>query len=133
MDSLIALGTSAAFLYGVFATVMIFLGEASYANELYYETAAVILALIVLGKYLETLTKGKTSEAIKKLMGLAPKTALVVRNGKEIEISIDEVAVGDIVVVRPGGKMPVDGMVTEGLTSVDESMLTGESIPVENR
>lgn len=131
MDSLIALGTSAAFLYGVFATVMIFLGEASYANELYYETAAVILALIVLGKYLETLTKGKTSEAIKKLMGLAPKTALVVRNGKEIEISIDEVAVGDIVVVRPGGKMPVDGMVTEGLTSVDESMLTGESIPVE--
>src|SRR5699024_6220805 len=131
MDSLIALGTSAAFLYGVFAMVMIFLGEASYANELYYETAAVILALIVLGKYLETLTKGKTSEAIKKLMGLAPKTALVVRNGKEIEISIDEVAVGDIVVVRPGGKMPVDGMVTEGLTSVDESMLTGESIPVE--
>ncbi len=84
MDSLIALGTSAAFLYGVFATVMIFLGEASYANELYYETAAVILALIVLGKYLETLTKGKTSEAIKKLMGLAPKTALVVRRRARI-------------------------------------------------
>lgn len=131
MDSLIALGTSAAFLYGVFATVMIFLGETAFANELYYETAAVILALIVLGKYLETLTKGKTSEAIKKLMGLAPKTALVVRGGKETEISIDEVVVGDIVVVRPGGKMPVDGVVTEGLTSVDESMLTGESIPVE--
>lgn len=131
MDSLISLGTSAAFLYGVFATVMIFLGEVAYANELYYETAAVILALIVLGKYLETLTKGKTSEAIKKLMGLAPKTALVVRNGKESEISIDEVVVGDIIVVRPGGKMPVDGMVIEGLTSVDESMLTGESIPVE--
>jgi Cu+-exporting ATPase len=131
MDSLISLGTSAAFLYGVFATVMIFLGEVAYANELYYETAAVILALIVLGKYLETLTKGKTSEAIKKLMGLAPKTALVVRNGKESEISIDEVVVGDIIVVRPGGKMPVDGVVIEGLTSVDESMLTGESIPVE--
>lgn len=131
MDSLIALGTSAAFLYGVFATVMIFLGETAFANELYYETAAVILALIVLGKYLETLTKGKTSEAIKKLMGLAPKTALVVRGGKETVISIDEVVVGDIVVVRPGGKMPVDGVVTEGLTSVDESMLTGESIPVE--
>ena len=131
MDSLIALGTSAAFLYGVFATVMIFRGEVAYANELYYETAAVILALIVLGKYLETLTKGKTSEAIKKLMGLAPKTALVVRNGKESEISIDEVVVGDIIVVRPGGKMPVDGVVIEGLTSVDESMLTGESIPVE--
>ena len=131
MDSLISLGTSAAFLYGVFATVMIFRGEVAYANELYFETAAVILALIVLGKYLETLTKGKTSEAIKKLMGLAPKTALVVRNGKESEISIDEVVVGDIIVVRPGGKMPVDGVVIEGLTSVDESMLTGESIPVE--
>ena len=131
MDSLISLGTSAAFLYGVFATVMIFRGEVAYANELYYETAAVILALIVLGKYLETLTKGKTSEAIKKLMGLAPKTALVVRNGKESEISIDEVVVGDIIVVRPGGKTPVDGVVIEGLTSVDESMLTGESIPVE--
>lgn len=131
MDSLISLGTSAAFLYGVFATVMIFRGEVAYANELYYETAAVILALIVLGKYLEILTKGKTSEAIKKLMGLAPKTALVVRNGKESEISIDEVVVGDIIVVRPGGKMPVDGVVIEGLTSVDESMLTGESIPVE--
>ena len=131
MDSLISLGTSAAFLYGVFATVMIFRGEVAYANELYYETAAVILALIVLGKYLETLTKGKTSEAIKKLMGLAPKTALVVRNGKESEISIDEVVVGDIIVVRPGGKMLVDGVVIEGLTSVDESMLTGESIPVE--
>ena len=131
MDSLISLGTSAAFLYGVFATVMIFRGEVAYANELYYETAAVILALIVLGKYLETLTKGKTSEAIKKLMGLAPNTALVVRNGKESEISIDEVVVGDIIVVRPGGKMPVDGVVIEGLTSVDESMLTGESIPVE--
>lgn len=131
MDSLISLGTSAAFLYGVFATVMIFRGEVAYANELYYETAAVILALIVLGKYLETLTKGKTSEAIKKLMGLVPKTALVVRNGKESEISIDEVVVGDIIVVRPGGKMPVDGVVIEGLTSVDESMLTGESIPVE--
>lgn len=131
MDSLISLGTSAAFLYGVFATVMIFL-QIAYANELYYETAAVILALIVLGKYLETLTKGKTSEAIKKLMGLAPKTALVVRNGKESEISIDEVVVGDIIVVRPGGKMPVDGVVIEGLTSVDESMLTGEEIiPVE--
>lgn len=133
MDSLIALGTSAAFLYGVFATVMILLGEVAYANELYFETAAVILALIVLGKYLETLTKGKTSEAIKKLMGLAPKTALVVRNGKESEISIDEVVVGDIIVVRPGGKMPVDGVVIEGLTSVDESMLTGESIPVEKK
>lgn len=131
MDSLIALGTSAAFLYGIFATVMIYLGDTGYASELYFETAAVILTLIVLGKYLETLTKGKTSEAIKKLMGLAPKTAMVIRNNQEVEISIDEVIVGDIVIVKPGEKMPVDGVVIEGTTSVDESMLTGESIPVE--
>ena len=131
MDSLIALGTSAAFLYGIFATVMIYLGNTSYASELYYETAAVILTLITLGKYLETLTKGKTSEAIKKLMGLAPKTAIVIRDGQEVEISIDEVVVGDILIVKPGEKMPVDGIVVEGMTAVDESMLTGESIPVE--
>ncbi|MEQ2467048.1 heavy metal translocating P-type ATPase [Niallia hominis] len=131
MDSLIALGTSAAFLYGIFATVMIYLGNSSYANELYYETAAVILTLITLGKYLETLTKGKTSEAIKKLMGLAPKTAIVLRNNQEVEISIDEVVVDDIIIVKPGEKMPVDGIVVEGTTAVDESMLTGESIPVE--
>ncbi|WP_394237574.1 heavy metal translocating P-type ATPase [Niallia oryzisoli] len=131
MDSLIALGTSAAFLYGIFATVMIYVGNTSYASDLYYETAAVILTLITLGKYLETLTKGKTSEAIKKLMGLAPKTAIVIRNGQEVEISIDEVIVGDTIIVKPGEKMPVDGIVVEGMTAVDESMLTGESIPVE--
>jgi len=110
---------------------MIFLGDTSFANDLYYETAGVILTLITLGKYMETKTKGKTSEAIKKLMGLAPKTARVIRNGQEMEISIDEVAVNDIVIVRPGEKMPVDGVVVEGMTAVDESMLTGESIPVE--
>lgn len=131
MDSLIAIGTSAALLYGIYATIMIFLGDTSFANDLYYETAGVILTLITLGKYLETKTKGKTSEAIKKLMGLAPKTARVIRNGQEMEISIDEVAVDDIVIVRPGEKMPVDGVVVEGMTAVDESMLTGESIPVE--
>jgi len=131
MDALIAIGTGAAFAYGIFAAVMIFSGEVSFANDLYFETAAVILTLITLGKYLETLTKGKTSEAIKKLMGLAPKTAMVVRNGKEIEISIDEVVVGDVIIVKPGEKMPVDGVVLEGMTAVDESMLTGESIPVE--
>lgn len=130
MDALIAIGTSAALLYGIYATIMIFLGDTSFANDLYYETAGVILTLITLGKYLETKTKGKTSEAIKKLMGLAPKTARVIRNGQEMEISIDEVAVDDIVIVRPGEKMPVDGVV-EGMTAVDESMLTGESIPVE--
>lgn len=131
MDSLIAMGTSAAFLYGIFAIVQIFGGNVDYAYDLYFESAAVIITLITLGKYLESVTKGKTSEAIKKLMGLAPKTAIIIRNGKEIETPIEEVEVGDIIVVKPGEKMPVDGEVVEGTTSVDESMLTGESIPVE--
>ncbi|MGR3763157.1 heavy metal translocating P-type ATPase [Rossellomorea sp. NS-SX7] len=131
MDSLVALGTSAAFVYSVIASIFIVLGNESYAQDLYYESAAVILTLITLGKYFEALSKGKTSEAIKKLMGLAPKTATVVRDGKEAEISIEEVEVGDIIIVKPGEKLPVDGVVVEGKTSVDESMLTGESIPVE--
>ncbi|GLC28884.1 heavy metal translocating P-type ATPase [Clostridium omnivorum] len=131
MDSLIAMGTSAAFLYGIFAIVQIFSGNVDYAYDLYFESAGVIITLITLGKYLESVTKGKTSEAIKKLMGLAPKTATIIRDDKEIEISIDEVEVGDIIIVKPGEKMPVDGEVTYGMTSVDESMLTGESIPVE--
>ena len=131
MDSLIAIGTSAAVLYGIFATVKIVGGDTSYAMDLYYESAAVIITLITLGKYLESVSKGKTSEAIKKLMGLAPKTAIVIRSGKEIEITIEEVEVGDIIVVKPGEKMPVDGEVVAGTTSVDESMLTGESMPVE--
>lgn len=131
MDSLVALGTSAAFVYSVFATVMIVLGDHSYTGILYYESAAVILTLITLGKYFEALSKGKTSEAIKKLMGLAPKRATILKAGKEVEVSIDEVQVGDIIIVKPGEKMPVDGIVVEGRTSVDEAMLTGESIPVE--
>ncbi|MGV8980843.1 heavy metal translocating P-type ATPase [Clostridium sp.] len=130
MDSLISIGTSAAFLYSLFAVYEItFLGNVDYV--MYFESAGVILTLITLGKYLESVTKGKTSEAIKKLMGLAPKTAIIIRDNKEIEISIDEVEVNDIVVVRPGEKMPVDGEVVEGTTLVDESMLTGESMPVE--
>ncbi|KOA21211.1 copper-exporting P-type ATPase A [Clostridium homopropionicum DSM 5847] len=131
MDSLIAMGTSAAFLYGIFAIVQIFKGNIDYAYDLYFESAAVIITLITLGKYLEAVTKGKTSEAIKKLMGLAPKTAIIIRDGKEVETPIEEVEVGDIILVKPGEKMPVDGEVIEGMTSVDESMLTGESIPVE--
>ena len=131
MDSLIAIGTSAAVLYGIFATVKIIGGDTKYAMDLYFESAAVIITLITLGKYLESVSKGKTSEAIKKLMGLAPKTAIVIRNGKETEITIEEVEVGDVIIVKPGEKMPVDGEVVEGTTSVDESMLTGESIPVE--
>ncbi|NLJ95589.1 MAG: copper-translocating P-type ATPase [Clostridiales bacterium] len=133
MDSLIAIGTSAAVAYGIFALIKILGGEESYAMELYFESAAVILTLITLGKYFETVSKGKTSEAIKKLMGLAPKTATIIRNDIEVEIPIEEVEVGDIIVVKPGEKMPVDGVVVKGTTSVDESMLTGESIPVEKR
>jgi Cu+-exporting ATPase len=102
-------------------------------SNLYFETAAVIIALILLGKTLETVSKGRTSQAIKKLMGLAPKTAIVIHDGKESEIPIAEVEVGDLVRVRPGGKVPVDGEVVDGYTSVDESMLTGESIPVEKK
>ncbi|KXG77997.1 heavy metal translocating P-type ATPase [Thermotalea metallivorans] len=131
MDSLIALGTSAAIIYGIFAAIQIANGNIIYAQDLYFETAAVIITLILLGKYLESVTKGKTSEAIKKLMGLAPKTATVVHGGEEVIIPIEEVEVGDIVLVKPGEKIPVDGVVIEGHTSVDESMLTGESIPVE--
>ena len=131
MDSLIAIGTSAAVLYGIFALIQIIRGDSSYAMELYFESAAVILTLITLGKYFETVSKGKTSEAIKKLMGLAPKTAIIIKDNHEIEIPIEEVEVGDVIIVKPGEKMPVDGLVVSGITSVDESMLTGESIPVE--
>lgn len=131
MDSLVALGTGAAFIYSFGATIAIWFGYGDFSEVLYYESAAVILTLITLGKYLEVRSKGKTSEAIEKLMGLAPKTALVVRDGKETSISIDEVVVGDTVIVKPGEKIPVDGTVLEGMTSVDEAMLTGESIPVE--
>lgn len=131
MDSLIAIGTSAAYAYGIFAVVKIFQGYPRYAHELYFESAATILLLITLGKYLESVSKGKTSEAIKKLMGLAPKTARIEVNGAEKIISLEDVKVGDIVIVKPGDKIPVDGVVIEGNTSIDESMLTGESIPVE--
>ena len=131
MDSLIAIGTSAAFIYSLYGTYKIYTGDASYSMSLYYEAAVTILALITLGKYLEAISKGKTSQAIKKLMGLAPKTATIVRDGKELVIPIDEVVVGDIIIVKPGEKLPVDGEVIEGATAVDEAMLTGESIPVE--
>jgi P-type Cu+ transporter len=131
MDSLIAVGTSAAFLYGIYAIVRIANGSHEYAMNLYFETVGVIVTLILLGKYLESVSKGKTSEAIKKLMGLAPKTAVVIKDGEEITLPIEEVEVGDIILVKPGEKIPVDGIVVSGRTSIDESMLTGESIPVE--
>ncbi|NLO81488.1 MAG: heavy metal translocating P-type ATPase [Clostridiales bacterium] len=131
MDSLIAIGTSAAILYGIYALYRIAGGDSRYAMDLYFETAGVIISLILLGRYLEAISKGKTSETIKKLMGLSPKTAVVIHDGEEIVIPIEEVEAGDIVLVRPGERIPVDGEVIEGRTSVDESMLTGESIPVE--
>ena len=131
MDSLIAIGTGAAIIYGIFATMQISFGNVQYAKNLYFETAGVIIALILLGKYLESMSKGKTSEAIKKMMGLQPKTALVIQDDKEIIIPVEEVEAGDLIIVKPGEKIPVDGKVIAGSTSVDESMLTGESIPVE--
>ena len=139
MDSLIAVGSAAAVLYGVFAIYQIGWGlghgdmalAEHYHMNLYFEGAGTILTLITLGKFLETRSKGKTSEAITRLMDLAPKTASVLRDGAEVELPVDQVRVGDHIVVRPGQSIPVDGVVTEGTSSVDESALTGESIPVD--
>jgi Cu+-exporting ATPase len=134
MDTLVSMGVGSAYLYSLYVTISIWMGNPAFSmGNLYYEVAGFLLTFILLGKYFEAIAKGRTSEAIKKLMGLAPKTALVVRNGKEIEIKIEEVEVGDIVVVKPGGKVPVDGKVTDGHSSVDESMVTGESIPIEKK
>lgn len=138
MDSLIAIGSSASLVYGVFAIYRMSygLGQGNmelvhrYYHDLYFESAAMILALITVGKYLETRSKGKTSEAITRLMDLAPKTAVVEREGEEKEIPVEEVIAGDVVVVRPGMRIPVDGFILEGSTSIDEASITGESIPV---
>ena len=139
MDSLIAIGSTAAIVYGIYAIYKIGYGLGhgdahlvhQYSMDLYFETSAMILSLITLGKFLESRSKGKTSEAITKLMDLAPKTAFVERDGAEVEIPVEEVRPGDILVVRPGQSVPVDGVVVEGATAIDESALTGESIPVE--
>jgi len=134
MDSLIAIGTSAAVAYSLWASYDAIVNRNFEAvHHLYFESAGVIIALILLGKTLEAIAKGKTSEAIKKLMGLAPKTATVILEGKEFEIPIDEVEIGQIILVRPGGKIPVDGVITEGHSAVDESMLTGESLPMDKK
>ncbi|MDR2784778.1 MAG: heavy metal translocating P-type ATPase [Treponema sp.] len=133
MDSLIAVGTTAAVAYSVYNIFEIANGNFNAVDALYFETAGVIIALILLGKTLEAVSKGRTSEAIKKLMGLAPKTAIIIENGEEKEIPIDEVLPGDIIIVKPGAKIPVDGVVTEGQTAIDESMLTGESMPVDKK
>lgn len=139
MDSLIAIGSSAAFLYGVYALIRIGLATQSnntaaielYRSNLYFESAAMILALITLGKYLETRSKNKTGEAVSKLLDLAPKTAVILRDGQEIEIPASQLSTGDIVVVKPGWQVPADGIILEGSSSLDESAVTGESIPAE--
>ena len=131
MDSLIAMGTTAAIGYSVVNTVLILSGRTEYVMNLYYESAGVIIALIKVGKYMEAVSKGRASGAIKELMGLAPKTAIVIRDGKEVVTPIEEVRAGDELLAKPGEKIAVDGIVLEGHTSVDESMLTGESLPVE--
>ena len=132
MDTLVSLGVGAAYLYSLYVTVAIWMGNTVLGmGDLYYEVAGFLITFILLGKYLEAVAKGKTSEAIKKLIGLQPKMAVVIRENKEVEVRIEEVEVGDMVVVKPGGKIPVDGMVVEGYSAVDESMVTGESMPVE--
>ena len=139
MDSLIAVGSGASLIYGVIALLRMTWAQGNghldivelYSKNLYFESAAMILTLITLGKFLETRAKGRTGDAIRQLMDLAPKTALVRRDGVETEIPADHVRVGDIVIVKSGGRIPVDGTVTEGRASVDQSALTGESVPVE--
>ncbi len=126
MDTLIAVGTSSAYFYSVLATT----NPEIFGTLMYYDTAAIIITLILLGKYLEAIAKGKTSEAIKKLMGLRPKTARIIRDGNEVEVSIDDLKVNDILLIRPGEKIPADGIVIDGHSYVDESMITGEALPI---
>ncbi len=131
MDSLIAVGTSAAFIYSIYSTIRLSQGDMHAAHNLYFESSAVIIALITLGKYLESRSKNRTGDAIKKLIDLAPKTAIVIKDGVETETAIEFVNINDLLVIKPGTSIPVDGIVVQGASSVDESMLTGESVPVE--
>ena len=139
MDTLIAIGSGAAIVYGIFAIYMIGYGLGHnqidivqrYSMDIYFESAGTILTLITVGKYLETKSKGKTSEAISKLMDLAPKTAIILRDGKEIEINIEEISIGDIIIIKPGASIGIDGVIIEGSSTIDQSSITGESIPVE--
>jgi len=129
MDVLIALGTTAAYVYSLLVTAM----PATFEGDVYFDTAALIISIVLLGRYLEARAKGRASEAIKKLMGLRPKTASIIVDGVETHVAVEDVEVGQIVVVRPGERIPVDGMVVEGASAVDESMLTGESMPVDKK
>jgi Cu+-exporting ATPase len=134
MNTLVAVGTSAAYFYSVVAVLFPGLFTAAGRGaDVYFDTAAMIIALILLGRFLEARARGQTSEAIKKLIGMQPKTALVIRDGREIEIPVEDVQVGDLILVRPGERVPVDGVVNQGYSAIDESMITGESIPVEKK
>lgn len=133
MDSLIAVGTSAAFLYSLYSVSQVFLGHHAFVHQLYFESVAVIIALVLLGKYLESSAKGRTSQAIQSLLELVPSQATVIRYGEAVTIDTEEIRVGDIIRIKPGERMPVDGLVTEGQTFVDESMMTGESVPIEKK
>ena len=130
MDSLVAIGTGSAFVYSFIMTVLI-PSNPSHAHNLYYESAATVVTLVMVGKYMEGRSKNKTSEAIRKLMELAPDTAVVLRDGEQLEVPVEQVVRGELILIKPGSRIPLDGIVMEGSTSVDESMLTGESIPVE--
>ncbi len=133
MDSLIAVGTSAAFLYSLYSVSQVFLGHHPFVHQLYFESVAVIITLILLGKYMESSAKGRTSQAIQSLLELVPSQATVIRYGEAVTIDTEDIRVGDIIRIRPGERMPVDGLVTDGQTFVDESMMTGESVPIEKK
>lgn len=134
MNTLIAVGTSAAYLYSVAATLFPgFFAQTGIGHTLYFDTSSMIVAMILMGRYLEAKAKGQTSAAIKKLIGLRPRTATVVREGRETKVNIDEVVVGDVIVVRPGEQVPVDGVIIEGNSTIDESMVSGESVPVDKK
>ena len=133
MDSLIAVGTSAAFFYSLYSVSQVFLGHHPFVHQLYFESVAVIITLVLLGKYLESSAKGRTSQAIQSLLELVPSQATVIRYGETVIIDTEDIRVGDIIRIKPGERMPVDGLVTEGQTFVDESMMTGESVPIEKK
>ena len=133
MDSLIAVGTSAAFFYSLYSVSQVFLGHHPFVHQLYFESVAVIIVLVLLGKYLESSAKGRTSQAIQSLLELVPSQATVIRYGEPVTIDTEDIRVGDIIRIKPGERMPVDGLVTEGQTFVDESMMTGESVPIEKK
>ena len=134
MNTLIAVGTSVAYFYSMVAVLLPgFFAGTEVKLGIYFDTSAMIIALILLGHFLEARARGQTSEAIKKLIGLQPKMALVIREGREVEIPVEDVRVGARIVVRPGERVPVDGIVRQGYSSVDESMITGESVPVEKK